>query len=87
MITKNKYGIENFKVEGHRGTWYAIAGAVCRKPDGETVELFVLEHERYGGQAAWIITDREGRIYCEDAWNSWEDLHYETEIYVVKLIK
>lgn len=82
----NKYGIENFKVEGHRGTWYAISGAICKTPDGEKVELFVLEHETYGGEAAWIITDKNGKIYLEDAWNSWEDLSYEKDIQVMTLI-
>lgn len=86
MKTINKYGIENFKVDGHRGTWYAIAGAICKTPDGENVELFVLEHERYGGEAAWIITDKDGKIYLEDAWNAWDDLSYEKDITVITFI-
>jgi hypothetical protein len=64
---------EGIRVEGHRGTWYVIDEA---EYDGR--KLYLLEHERYGDEAACVIVDEGGNLILEDVWNGFED--YEDSI-------
>lgn len=57
-------GSEGIKIIGHRGTWYALESSHY---EGERV--FLLEHERYGDEAAHIIVNQDGKIIMEDVWN------------------
>lgn len=55
---------DGIRVAGHIGTWYVID-----EQDG----LFLLEHEKYGDEAACVIVDGEGNLVLEDVWNGFED--------------
>lgn len=59
---------EHIKVDGHIGTWYVA---------DETVyighKFFMLEHEKYGDEAAHIAVDEEGRLVATDLWNGFDD--------------
>ena len=57
---------EGIRVEGHVGTWYVI-------DEWEERGLFLLEHEKYGDEAACVIVDSEGNLVMEDVWNGFED--------------
>lgn len=78
MITRES---EHIKVEGHGGTWYVIdEGSFVLTPDTpdgpQTIRahLFLLEHEKYGDEAACVIVDEAGRLVLEDVWNGFGDL-------------
>lgn len=78
MITRES---EHIKVERHNGTWYVIdEGTFILPPDTldgpQTIHahLFLLEHEKYGDEAASVIVDETGRTVLEDVWNGFDDL-------------
>jgi tRNA U54 and U55 pseudouridine synthase Pus10 len=37
-------------------------------------EYFLLEHEKYGDEAAGVIVDSSGKVVCEDVQNGFDDL-------------
>ena len=59
---------ENISVEGHIGTWYVIA---AEKIEGK--KLFLLEHEKYGDEAANIIIDENRNLVMADVYNGFDD--------------
>lgn len=66
-ITKKS---EHVKVDGHRGRWYVIAESWHNSK-----RVFLLEHERYGDEAACVIVDEAGRLILDEVWNGFEDLY------------
>ncbi len=68
----------NYKIKGHIGTWYSIAKTNYTYKDKSKL-LYIMEHEEYGGAAAWVIIDSEGNIVLEDVYNGWDDLQYVLE--------
>ena len=68
---------DSIKIEGHSGTWYVIEEASCR-PDAEPAQplkpCYLLEHEKYGDEAANLIVDEDGNILLDDVWNGFQDL-------------
>lgn len=57
----------NFQIEGKSGSWLAfdsirIAGQ----------EFFLMEHETYGKDAAWVIVDQTGRLVVDDVRNGFD---------------
>lgn len=77
MVTKES---DHIKINGHIGKWYVINDGYFI-PDTEiekdiigTKHLFLLEHETYGDEAACLIVDEDGIIYCEDVWNGFDDI-------------
>ena len=64
--------IGNIKMDGHRGTWYSL-GARTYFINGANVEVHLMEHERYGDEAACVIGTLEGVVYMENVWNGWDD--------------
>ena len=78
MITEKS---EHIKVAGHVGTWYVIdEGWYVLTPDTPQgpktiyVHCFLLEHERYGDEAANVIVDEDGNLIMEEVWNGFDDL-------------
>lgn len=78
MIARNS---DHITVEGHVGTWYVIDEGWYRltpdvdgKPKTLDAHVFLLEHEKYGDEAACIIVDENGALVLEDVWNGFEDL-------------
>lgn len=67
LLTPESVGI---RLKNHVGTWYAIA---TRNINGK--DLFLLESEQYGDEAACVITDKEGNIVLDDVSNGF--LEYE----------
>ena len=65
---------DNIKIKGHIGTWYVIDQATY-----DIGELFLLEHEDYGDEAACLIVDSQGNIVMEDVWNGFDDLDESME--------
>lgn len=60
---------EHIKIKGHIGTWYVIDETEWK---GENV--FLLEHETYGDEAACLIVNEKLEIILEDVWNGFDDL-------------
>lgn len=79
MITRTS---DHIKVEGHTGTWYVIDEGVFEltpdTPAGEAItlhaRLFLLEHEKYGDEAACVIVDENGKLLLDDVYNGFDDL-------------
>lgn len=67
-ITRKSEGIS---LSGRMGKWYCIDS---RKHHG--IEMFLMEHETYGDEAAAIIVKGDGTIILEDVWNGLDDLDY-----------
>lgn len=73
---------DHIRVAGHVGTWYVIDEGyfawVEDTPEGGTKathsHLFLLEHERYGDEAAGVIVDERGSLVLEDVYNGFGDL-------------
>ena len=51
---------DHLKVDGKEGTWVACDSVLV---DG--IEFFLMEHETYGGEAANIIVDKDGRLVVD----------------------
>ncbi len=59
---------DNINVEGHTGTWYVIDSEMI---DGKN--LFLLESEQYGDEAAAIIIDKAGNLVLDGVYNGFDD--------------
>jgi len=59
---------DKIRVDGHRGTWYVIE---TEKIDGK--DLFLLESEQYGDEAANLIVDERGNLVLDDVYNGFDD--------------
>lgn len=57
------------KVEGHRGTWYVVDELLFI---GKT--YYLLEHNTYGNDVAWVAVDYDGNLVMEDIWGGVEEL-------------
>ena len=66
MINKKSRGIY---IADYEGTWYVIDS----KYDVDYGEIFLLEHEEYGDEAACIIVENDGAVLLDDVWNGFED--------------
>ena len=62
------------KIDGHIGTWYAIGTATY---NGKNV--YLLEHEAFGDEAACLIIDENLDVLLDDVWNGFEDYEYYLE--------
>ena len=65
--------LTNVTVEGHRGTWYNVTEGRKYVINGKEEEIFIFEHERYGGEAAHVIANKDGKLFMENVWNWWDD--------------
>jgi hypothetical protein len=64
-ITSNT---ENIKIKGHVGKWAVVSETTH---NGRTV--FLLEHETYGDEAAYIAVDVLGNIVCEEIYDDFPE--------------
>jgi len=60
---------ENITVQGHIGTWYVVDSVKFEQQD-----IFLLEHEKYGDEAACLIVRADGGIILDDVRNGWDEL-------------
>jgi hypothetical protein len=57
-------------ISGHFGSWHIIDQLT--QPDGQT--YFLLEHDKFGDEAACLIVDENLNIILDSVWNGWGDL-------------
>lgn len=65
---------KDIRIKGYIGKWYVIE---TKQYSGK--DLFLLEHQTYGGDAACIIVDSDGKVILDETYNGFEDLDYEIE--------
>lgn len=57
----------NFKIEGKAGSWLAFDSI---RLEGQ--EFFLMEHEAYGKEAAWVVVDGTGRLAVDNVRNGFD---------------
>jgi len=62
---------DKIKIKGHYGTWYVIA---AKKHKGQ--DLFLIESEQHGDEAAHLIITKTGHIKLDDVYNGFDELDY-----------
>ena len=66
MLHEKSDGIQ---VDGHVGKWYVVGSAFYRGK-----QVFEVEHESFGDEAAHLILDENGQLVKDEIWNSFRDL-------------
>ncbi|MCI8925904.1 MAG: DUF4316 domain-containing protein [Lachnospiraceae bacterium] len=57
----------NFQIEGKTGSWLAFDSI---RLEGQ--EFFLMEHETYGKEAAWVVVDGAGRLAVDNVRNGFD---------------
>ena len=57
-------------INGHRGTWHVIDHTTCDRYG----DVYLLEHETYGDEAAELIVTSDYTVIVDDVWNGFDDL-------------
>lgn len=57
----------NFKIEGKAGNWLAFDSI---RLEGQ--EFFLMEHETYGKEAAWVVVDGAGKLAVDNVRNGFD---------------
>lgn len=57
----------NFQIEGKAGSWLAFDSI---RLEGQ--EFFLMEHEAYGKEAAWVVVDGAGRLAVDNVRNGFD---------------
>ncbi|MDE6601017.1 MAG: DUF4316 domain-containing protein [Lachnospiraceae bacterium] len=57
----------NFQIEGKAGSWLAFDSI---RLEGQ--EFFLMEHETYGKEAAWVVVDEAGRLAVDHVRNGFD---------------
>ncbi len=57
----------NFQIEGKAGSWLAFDSI---RLEGQ--EFFLMEHETYGKEAAWVVVDGAGRLAVDNVRNGFD---------------
>lgn len=57
----------NFQIEGKAGSWLAFDSI---RLEGQ--EFFLMEHETYGKEAAWVVVDQTGRLAVDNVRNGFD---------------
>lgn len=65
---------DGIRINGHYGTWYVAEEDILHRPNGEEIPVYLLEHEEYGDEAAWLCVDDDLNVILEEVWNGKEDL-------------
>jgi hypothetical protein len=60
---------DHITVDGHIGTWYVIDEGFYKGK-----QVYLLEHEKYGDEAACLIIDKDYNILLDDVRNGFDDL-------------
>lgn len=66
---------DNITVDEHTGTWYVIDNDII---NGE--EVFLLESEQYGDEAACLVVNSSGKLLLDDVYNGLEDYKEHLEL-------
>lgn len=65
--------LENFKIKGHKGTWYSLDTGKKFMINGKETTIYLFEHETYGDEAPCVIADDHGNVILQDIHNGWDD--------------
>ena len=57
----------DFHIEGKKGSWHAFDSIII---DGR--QFFLMEHETYGKEVAWVVLDEEGKQVVDDAYQGFD---------------
>lgn len=57
----------NFQIEGKAGSWLAFDSIRL-----EGKEFFLMEHETYGKEAAWVVVDKAGKLAVDNVRNGFD---------------
>ena len=57
----------DFHIEGKEGSWHAFDSIII---DGR--QFFLMEHETYGKEVAWVILDEEGKIIVDHTYRGFD---------------
>ncbi|CUX33183.1 YodL domain-containing protein [Clostridium sp. C105KSO13] len=58
----------NFHIEGKAGSWLVLDTIII-----EGREFFLMEHESYGADAAYVVLDADGKVVADDNRNGFDD--------------
>ena len=53
-------GDRNVRIQGKEGTWHVFDSIFIEKN-----RFFLMEHERYGKEAAWVVADEHGKLVAD----------------------
>jgi hypothetical protein len=59
----------DFHIEGKEGKWLAFDSIII---DGR--QFFLMEHEIYGKEVAWVVLDEEGKLIVDDAYQGFDQV-------------
>ncbi|MCI9077099.1 MAG: DUF4316 domain-containing protein [Dorea sp.] len=57
----------DFHLEGKEGSWHAFDSIII---DGR--HFFLMEHETYGKEVAWVVLDEEGKLVVDHAYHGFD---------------
>ena len=57
----------DFHIEGKEGNWHAFDSIII---DGR--QFFLMEHETYGKEVAWVVLDEEGKIIVDHTYQGFD---------------
>ena len=57
----------DFHIEGKEGSWHAFDSIII---DGR--QFFLMEHETYGKEVAWVVLDEEGKIIVDHTYRGFD---------------
>lgn len=57
----------DFHIEGKEGSWHAFDSIII---DGR--HFFLMEHETYGKEVAWVVLDEEGKIIVDHTYQGFD---------------
>ena len=58
--SKLSLGDSNVHIKGKGGTWHVFEGILIEKD-----RFFLMEHEKYGQKAAWVVVDEYGNLVAD----------------------
>ncbi len=56
-----------FHIEGKEGSWLAFDSEII---DGKL--FFLMEHEKYGREVAWVVVDESGKLIVDNVYNGFD---------------
>lgn len=57
----------DFHIEGKEGRWHAFDSIII---DGR--QFFLMEHETYGKEVAWVVLDEEGKVIVDHTYHGFD---------------
>lgn len=61
------FDTKNFHIEGKEGSWLAFDNIII---DGK--QFFLMEHETYGKEGAWVVVDEDGKLIVDRAYHGFD---------------